>query len=266
MIKDNLLEHSLSVLNCPYIQLQKWDVKTSGDPYWRLYWNNRRGAFASDSHGERALIPSQFMAIPPETPFRGRLEQPVRHMFLTFLVDLPYDDKRIFTFAVSREARQRLRLLLSNEQGPPLHSLSQTLAAHFLAYLAVSQVPSEAFRRSRIDHRLAKAVSLLRSNLHRLVSNRELAQEAGMNVNSFIRLFSDSLGAPPQAFHSRLRIHQACILLSNTALSIDEIAQQTGFCDRYYFSRVFKRLRGISPAAYRRQRIFDSHPPSPTPS
>jgi len=41
-------------------------------------------------------------------------------------------------------------------------------------------------------------------------------------------------------------------MLHYSGRDIKAIAEDTGFCDRYHFSRIFKQLRGVSPAEFRR--------------
>jgi AraC-like DNA-binding protein len=53
----------------------------------------------------------------------------------------------------------------------------------------------------------------------------------------------------------RKRIDHSCMQLHFTELKLDQVARMAGFCDRYHFSRTFKRLRGIGPAAFRKQSI-----------
>jgi len=83
--------------------------------------------------------------------------------------------------------------------------------------------------------------------------NARLAKEAHMNANAFVRLFRRQLGVTPQAYFVQRRIEQACLLLHNSGAGIKEIAEATGFCDRYHFTRVFRRLRGVPPAEFRRR-------------
>lgn len=49
----------------------------------------------------------------------------------------------------------------------------------------------------------------------------------------------------------QLRIELACSLLLTTSQPLKVIAEEVGFCDEYYFSRVFRRLRGLPPGAFR---------------
>ncbi|MBI4978057.1 MAG: helix-turn-helix domain-containing protein [Spirochaetes bacterium] len=65
-------------------------------------------------------------------------------------------------------------------------------------------------------------------------------------------LFKKNTGRSPQQFLLDLRIKESRMLLGVNGLSLREIARQTGFRDPYYFSRIFKKKTGKSPAAYRK--------------
>ncbi|RME70993.1 MAG: AraC family transcriptional regulator, partial [Verrucomicrobia bacterium] len=57
----------------------------------------------------------------------------------------------------------------------------------------------------------------------------------------------------PLDYFNRLKVQRACELLATTTLSIAEIAEQLGFDDPYYFSRLFRKIMGMAPRVYRRQ-------------
>jgi transcriptional regulator GlxA family with amidase domain len=84
------------------------------------------------------------------------------------------------------------------------------------------------------------------------LSNDILAREAGMSVTGFERLFKQHYDSTPARFVTETRIREASHRLLQTDESIDLIAEQTGFPNRAYFSRVFKKIIGDSPAAFRR--------------
>ena len=58
-------------------------------------------------------------------------------------------------------------------------------------------------------------------------------------------------GSLEAVFVTRLRVAEAKRLLQRRELSITEVAQAVGYGDYAYFSRVFKKLTGISPRQYR---------------
>ena len=74
-----------------------------------------------------------------------------------------------------------------------------------------------------------------------------------MSENNFIRVFKKEMGVSPQQYLQMRRIEWSRNLLINSSLSIAEIADSTGFADRYHFSKAFKQITRFSPAAYRKQ-------------
>ena len=59
-----------------------------------------------------------------------------------------------------------------------------------------------------------------------------------------------NVGQSPIDYLTGYRISEACSLLKNTGLSIAEIAVSVGFFDQFYFSRVFKKVKGVPPIKY----------------
>ena len=72
-----------------------------------------------------------------------------------------------------------------------------------------------------------------------------------MSHGSFIKAFKRYQGVTPVRFLMQTRIRQVADLLVNTDTTIDAIAERTGFPNRAYLSRVFKKITGLSPAQFR---------------
>jgi transcriptional regulator GlxA family with amidase domain len=81
----------------------------------------------------------------------------------------------------------------------------------------------------------------------------QLAREAGLSAGHFRRVFNRLAAQSPVQYILNCRIERACYFLSETRLSIQEIASVTGYADVYFFSRQFKERTGLSPSAYRRK-------------
>lgn len=64
-------------------------------------------------------------------------------------------------------------------------------------------------------------------------------------------MFKKQTGVSPIRYLIERRISEACALLEGTEDSIAAIAAKTGYDDPVYFSQIFKRVRGVSPTAYR---------------
>ncbi|MDF1630164.1 MAG: AraC family transcriptional regulator [Alcanivoracaceae bacterium] len=95
---------------------------------------------------------------------------------------------------------------------------------------------------------------MMQQHLDQRLTVAQLAAAAGESSQwQFIRRYRAATGQTPmQAFLHR-KIARACYLLEVSNAPVAEIARQFGFDDPYYFSRLFKKITGTSPAHYRQQ-------------
>ena len=95
---------------------------------------------------------------------------------------------------------------------------------------------------------------IMESELDSPPTNSELCRRVNMSRNSFYRLFMRETKKTPNFFLFELRMLRASWLLHHTEKTMDEIAQETGYADRYHFSKAFKNFSGVPPVHYRRER------------
>lgn len=81
----------------------------------------------------------------------------------------------------------------------------------------------------------------------------EMSEKFSMNKFYITRKFREEYGCTINQFVTRLRITHAKELLRFSELNITEIANNSGFCDSAYFTRVFTKEEGISPTVFRKQ-------------
>ncbi|MDC2947931.1 AraC family transcriptional regulator [Streptomyces heilongjiangensis] len=91
-----------------------------------------------------------------------------------------------------------------------------------------------------------------------------LAARAGVSRALFAKRFTRLMGRPPLAYLTECRMDEAEVLLSDTDLGIAEIARTVGYADAFGFSAAFKRLKGMSPSAYRATTAAKPGPPAPS--
>lgn len=80
----------------------------------------------------------------------------------------------------------------------------------------------------------------------------EIAAFVHLSPSYSSALFKESTGLSIMDYIIRFRIDKASEMLKYSDRLVSEIAEESGFCDIFYFSRTFKRHTGFSPAAYRR--------------
>jgi AraC-like DNA-binding protein len=81
----------------------------------------------------------------------------------------------------------------------------------------------------------------------------ELAARVHMAETSFRDAFFRTMGCAPRRYLEERRIEHAARALLDTNRAIADISRQVGYPDPYHFSRVFRRVTGLSPRQYRRK-------------
>ncbi len=104
------------------------------------------------------------------------------------------------------------------------------------------------------DYRLSITTVLEYIDLHYTENTtlEDISRISLMSVRSFSNIFKQIIGKTFSEYVNHLRICHACILLNTGRHSLIQISIECGFNDITYFGRVFKKLTGISPAAYRK--------------
>jgi AraC-like DNA-binding protein len=99
----------------------------------------------------------------------------------------------------------------------------------------------------RIEHTL----EIMRTRISGQVSVAELAAAANLSESRFAVLFKMRTGYSVKNFFLGLKMRHGCHLLDTSKLSIKAIATELGFSDQLYFSRMFRKIQGLSPKDYR---------------
>lgn len=190
-------------------------------------------------------IPPRAEAADRQEPYQVRLTQALR---------LPM---RLALAPGHRIGAEFSALLREQATGGPL---AQTAAsAHLLAIIiAALRAGQTAANPARAAPRLAQnqaratlATAYVQAHFAQEVRASDLAHAAGLSVSRLNTVFRQSTGCSPMEYVQRTRVEEARRLLADVTLSIKEIAARTGFDDAYHFSKVFRRIDGLSPLHHR---------------
>jgi LacI family transcriptional regulator len=107
-----------------------------------------------------------------------------------------------------------------------------------------------------VDNRhLAEVVCYVRAHLGERFGVKRLARVASFSRRWLERHFQEAFHCSPAEYISRLRVERAKELLAGTErLKIGQIARECGFSGARQFGTIFRRVAGVSPSSYRRQR------------
>jgi len=97
---------------------------------------------------------------------------------------------------------------------------------------------------------LTKAIQYMYNHVDRPLTLAELTGYMQLSKSYLSNLFNELTNHSPIEFFTRLKIQQACKDLKLTNVQINSVAQKLGFEDQFYFSRIFKKVTGVSPRDY----------------
>ncbi len=161
------------------------------------------------------------------------------------MLALPFFMPRGTHSAEIEEALLRCERLVS-EQGSEARLL---FALEFYRVLALFARGTD----KALPEALAAMCSYVCDHAREEVSLSSLSARFGFSPSYVARLFRVHLGTTVSAYRNDLRLGRAYRLLLNTDLRVGEIAEDCGFPDLYYFSRLMKRRYGRSPRILRRE-------------
>jgi transcriptional regulator GlxA family with amidase domain len=101
------------------------------------------------------------------------------------------------------------------------------------------------------DPLMDAAASLIKAEGLRPLSIQDLAVRLELSPVQLSRRFKANFGISPSDYLTDLRIQHAKILLAETKLTLEQIAERCGYESGFYLSRVFTKKMQMSPKQYR---------------
>ncbi len=83
------------------------------------------------------------------------------------------------------------------------------------------------------------------------ITAEQLASLENLSQSRYRAAFRKATGLSPSEYLMGLRIRNACTMLEQTDLSVQEVAAASGYTDPFYFSRIFRKNMGLAPTEYR---------------
>jgi AraC-like DNA-binding protein len=128
-----------------------------------------------------------------------------------------------------------------------VHVLQQALSFLALQLRLVSFNSNSSFDLNTVE-------TLMQNNLHQELSLDALAHHCQLSKFHFSKKFRELTDTSPIQHFINMKIQKACFQLDNSEKTIKTIGEELGYSDPYYFSRLFKKVIGMSPKQYRESR------------
>jgi AraC family transcriptional regulator len=101
--------------------------------------------------------------------------------------------------------------------------------------------------------RVERVTAFVEANIGESFRVGDLARVARLSTGHFSRAFKESFGETPLGYVNRRRVRHAQVIMLGSRDPLAKIALDCGMCDQSHLTRVFRRIVGINPAAWRRQ-------------
>ena len=169
----------------------------------------------------------------------------IKHPNTAFVIVSGYDD-----FSYCREA---LRLQITDYILKPVNYEEFGTCIDSLKISLFERRVSSAVEPEKQEERAITGITrYLQEHLAEEISLSVLAEQFHLNPQYISQLFKSEIGVNFLVYLTNIRMEKAKKLLLSTALSIAEVAEQSGYGDYRVFTKVFKKSEGITPSQYRR--------------
>jgi AraC-like DNA-binding protein len=229
-------------------------------PYWRIYWNDAPGGFIKVGRREFELTPDKVVVLSSGTVYSSRLENAVRHFHVHCSIGRPFSQVPPQLFELRDPELVRLAAATADYTNTNHSDYRTQMRLHVYICSVLLALPQDLIPPyTEYDQRISLAINALDKSKRK--SNRELARTVNMSTNGFLQLFRQETGIPPQTYSRAKRLSDAATMLHFSENTIEEIAKATDFCDRYHFSKAFRKEYGLGPAEFRKSKLPSKYNP-----
>jgi len=253
-----------------YMELFREDLSSVGD---RSHWANNRycSAVQSTEAGRAACLESDRILLEKCRASR-RTEMHVCHAGLldaavpilygdTFIGCVLFGQMRADTdFSAVRGYLASLKLPAELMEEDflriPILPADKIDSISRIAGMLVGHILLENMLKPDYDESIRRAAAYIDDNLESNLSVQSIARAVNVSKSVLYRRFHSCFRCTVSAYITARRLERAAELLTQTDFSVEEISRRTGFSGASYFSRIFKKEKGVSPLKYRKnQRV-----------
>lgn len=163
--------------------------------------------------------------------------------------DIPFPDYKEYISKLGLDTKEMEKIYnaifaFNSEKIQSVSNIASMLAKHLLL---------ENMLKPDFDENMQKAVAFINENLCDDLSIRNISKNINVSKSVLYRRFHTCFNCTVSEYINTRRVEKSIELLSRTDLSIEEISQKVGFASASYYSKIFKKEKGVSPLNYKKR-------------
>lgn len=228
--------------------------------YWEIIFNEQGSGTMTVEDEDYTFGPGDIAVIPPGLFHKKESRQGFRDicMFIKNFRPVGKSGFRILKDDTDGTVRELMEMAWKFYRG---QSVYEQAIINVIGDLLYQVLVLFYVKHQKADPRLEGIMELMQNNLNRPDFDlSEAIDNTGYCKGYFRKIFKEFTGESPVNYFQGMRINYAKSLMNqyDKSRSIKDIAASSGFKDPLYFSRVFKKLEGVSPKDYMQQQyLFD---------
>ena len=258
-----------------------WNWKNVSSPFTRLYYVTEGTAKIVLPLGMQELKPHHLYLIPAFTTHGYLCDSHFTHYYLhiyedhqsesslldewSFPIEIPAGELDLLLIKRLCHINPSMQLLqsdpLSYDNNPTLiqniiknkqRTFCDKVESRGIVYQLIARFLKDAKPKVKVcDNRIQKVLSYIQKNIYKAIDIDSLAEISCLSKDHFIRLFKKEVDTTPLHYINQKKIEKAQLILITEDMSVKNIAYLLSYEDHAYFSRLFKKLTGVTPQQYR---------------